>query len=137
MACYEALRDWDFGLVDGVMTEVGRDEASVTNRVTKSFNRMLGSNLHLLTMYGPEFLDDAELAIRVEQHLVNYYGYLGRSRFERREPAFWDFHRDMLAQCGVRLDPARLRQATFAALRTHPRWMLRNLVYSFLPEKSA
>lgn len=136
MACYEVLREWDFGLVDAVLTDVGRDEASVTNRVTKSFNRLLGSNMHLFTLYGREFLDAVEFDSRLEQHLAGYYAYLGRSRFERREAAFWEFHRKTFAECGLRIDPSRLRASTIRVLRENPRWMISRLVRSFLPEQN-
>lgn len=135
MACYEVLRDWDFGVVDAVLTDVGRDEASVTNRVTKSFNKLLGSNMHLFTLFGREYLDVAEYQARLEQHLANYYAYLGRSRFERREAAFWTFHQQVFADCGLRIDPSRLRAAAIRQLRENPRWMIASLVRSFLPEQ--
>jgi hypothetical protein len=135
MACYEVLRTWDFGLVDAVLTDVGRDAASVTNRVTKSFNKLLGSNLHLLTLYGREFLDAGEFDVRLEQHLSRYYAYLGRSRFERREAAFWDFHRKVFADCGLHLDASRLRASAITQLREKPRRMIGNLFRSLLPER--
>jgi glycosyltransferase involved in cell wall biosynthesis len=135
MACYETLRTWDFGVVDAVLTEVGRDEESVTNRVTKSFNKLLGSNLHLFTLHGREFLDATEYQTRLEEHVANYYAFLGRSRFERREPGFWTFHHEMFKTCGLTLEASRLRSATWAALRESPRWMLRNLVRSYFPER--
>ncbi len=134
MACYEVLREWDFGVVNVVLTDVGRDEASVTNRVTKSFNKLLGSNLHLFTRYGREVLDDAAYQTRLEQRLADYYAYLGRSLFERREPEFWAFHRDMFAQCGLPLDRTRVRASAMEQLRDQPRWMLSMLVKSFLPQ---
>jgi hypothetical protein len=136
MACYEILRRWDFGLVDAVLTDVGRDEASVTNRVTRSFNKLLGSNLHLFTLYGREFLSPAAFANRLEEHLTGYYSYLARSRFERREPAFWDFHRSVFAECGLELEGSRVWRTMWSELRQNPRWMLRNLVYSLIPEKA-
>lgn len=137
MACYEVLRDHDFGMVDAIMTDVGRDEGSVTNKVTKSFNKLLGSNLHLFTRYAPEFLERDDYAERLEQHLTNYYTYLAHSSFERREPAFWDFHREMFRTCGLQVDESRIRSSAFRELRSHPRWMISKLVRSFFQERVA
>jgi len=130
-ACYEILRHWDFGLVDRVLTEVGKDEASVTNKVTRSFNKLLASNLHLFVAYGPEYLSEAEYAKALAERLDTYYTFLGRSRFERREPAFWAFHRDAFGRCSLTLDDRRVRDASRRLLKDRPIAMLRVWARSF------
>ncbi len=125
MAFYEVLRSWDFGLVPEVLTTVGRDAGSVTNKVTKAYNKMFASNLHLLVMYGPEFLDSSRYRKRLEERVQLYYEYLGRSWFDLRLPGFWEFHAAGLRSCGLTLDQSRVRQEAFRFLRRHPEAAIR------------
>lgn len=135
MACYEILREWDFGYVPRALTVAGRDANSVTSQVTGSFNKMLASNLHLLVMYGRDFLDAGSFQQRVEERLSGYYAFLGNSWWRRRLPAFWAFHRTELDGMGLRFDDARVRREALGYLRHQPRNALRLLVRSFLDKR--
>jgi glycosyltransferase involved in cell wall biosynthesis len=125
MAFYEVLREWDFGLVPEVLTVVGRDTGSVTNVMTKSFNRMFASNLHLLTLYGPEFIDDSRYQQRLDARLQLYYEYLGRSWFDLRRPGFWEFHAAGFRTCGLTLEKPRVRREAMRFLRSDPEAAIR------------
>jgi len=125
MAFYEVLRDWDFGIVPEVLTTVGRGAGSVTNKVTKAYNKMFASNLHLLVMYGPEFIDNKRYQQRLAARVQFYYEYLGHSWFELRLPGFWEFHASGLSTCGLTLDKSRVRQEAFKFLRSHPEAAIR------------
>ena len=125
MAFYEVLRDWDFGLVPEVLTVVGRDTGSVTNVVTKSYNKMFASNLHLLTRYGPEFIDDRRYQQRLDVRLQLYYEYLGRSWFDLRRPGFWEFHAAGFSTGGLKLEKSRVRREALKFLRSDPEAAIR------------
>lgn len=120
MAFYEVLREWDFGVVPQILTVIGRDAGSVTNKVTKSYNKMFASNLHLLTMFGPEFIDARRYQQRLDARLQLYYEYLGRSWFDLRLPGFWEFHAAGLHTCGLMLDKSRVRREALRFLRGNP-----------------
>lgn len=120
MAFYEVLRNWHFGMVPEVLITVGREAGSVTNKVTKSYNKLLMSNLHLLVTYGPEFLDERRYRQRLDARLQLYYEYLGRSWFDLRLPGFWEFHAAGFRTCGLTLDRSRVRREALKFLVDDP-----------------
>ncbi|HTO08014.1 MAG TPA: glycosyltransferase family A protein [Myxococcota bacterium] len=110
--CLELLQDHDFGFVHQVLTFQGVRDDSLT-----SFSDEWGTNLPWvvtsLTKFGPRYLNEQEIALRLRNHLEGYYWYLGRQVFARRGRAFWSFHREKLAAAGHPL--SRLRVARCAA----------------------
>ena len=110
-----------------ILTVIGRDAGSVTNKVTKSYNKMFASNLHLLTMFGPEFIDARRYQQRLDARLQLYYEYLGRSWFDLRLPGFWEFHAAGLHTCGLMLDKSRVRREALRFLRGNPEAAVRTV----------
>ena len=116
-ACFEVLRDWDFGFVHQVLSFLRVDPQSLSGTV-RDFNPHLLDKLIVLHRFGRTFLTEDEYESGMRQVLRLYHGYLGQSLLARRPPAFWDYHRRGLATIGLQLDRARLtRAAATAALR--------------------
>ncbi|MCP5181737.1 MAG: glycosyltransferase family 2 protein [Pseudomonadales bacterium] len=136
MACYEILREWDFGYVPRALTVAGRDANSVTSQVTGSFNKMLASNLHLLVMFGPGCLEEELYEKRVAQQLAVYYAYLGQSWWHRRLAAFWDFHAAELRGMGFPLSKWRVRRNALRYLRAEPGDALSQFARSFTGDRT-
>lgn len=134
MAAYEVLRDWDFGIVHDVLTTVGSNDASVTSTVSQSFNKLLGSNLDLLMRYGGEFLDPAEMQVRVEESLARYYEFLGFAWLAGREAAFWQYHEDALRTAGLPLSRVRLLRQVARNMMLEPRRSGRGVYRRFFPK---
>ena len=72
-ACYDTLRDCDFGFVHQVLSYVRRHEESLTSSVAQSLNTIPLSNLALLLQYGPTYLTREELGRRLKVQLDEYY----------------------------------------------------------------
>ncbi|HXG03770.1 MAG TPA: glycosyltransferase family A protein [Candidatus Binatia bacterium] len=107
-ACYEILRSADFGFVHQVLTFTRKHPGSVSASFAERYNTYLAGNLAILKRYGPVFLSPEEYERRLRERLTQYYRYLAESLLERREPAFWAYHREALAQAGFPLDRGRL-----------------------------
>jgi glycosyltransferase involved in cell wall biosynthesis len=107
-ACYEILKSADFGFVHQVLTFTRKHPGSVSASFAERYNTYLAGNLAVLTRYGPVFLSPDEYERRLRERLHRYYRYLAESVLERREPAFWAYHREALARAGFPLDRGRL-----------------------------
>jgi glycosyltransferase involved in cell wall biosynthesis len=105
-ACYELLRETDFGFVHQVLTYTRRP----TNARTTDSQRIgsyRGDELIALSIYGPEFLSEAEYVERYRQDVANYYRFLARNLF-RRDVDFWNYHRRTCQSLGLSACRGRL-----------------------------
>jgi glycosyltransferase involved in cell wall biosynthesis len=106
-ACYETLREWDFGFVHQVLTYTRRPSEALT-----SFNRMVNSHLAegvaMLEKYGPIYLEAVEYERSLERWMKGYRQFLGRSLMRRRGKPFWDYHVAMLGNLGCSFSRLRL-----------------------------
>ena len=109
-ACYDLLRESDFGFVHQVLTYTRLHEGSQTQSHASLSKDRLG-RLTVLMKYGPYYLTKGEYQQRLKQRLDHYYRFLGRSLLERKEPAFWDYHRRWLSELNLALSRSRLYQA--------------------------
>jgi glycosyltransferase involved in cell wall biosynthesis len=112
-ACYEFLRDCDFGFIHEVLTV----ERVHEGQVTKDVERVNGGDLaHIETLikYGPWYLSDAEYAERARELLAGYYRLLGGSVLKMKPRNFWEFHQARLRSFGYALD---WRQVGVGAMR--------------------
>jgi hypothetical protein len=57
-----------------------------------------------------------ELSTRRNQELSDYYRFLSKSLFLRRDRGFWEYHKKKLIELGYGLSRARLARATLANL---------------------
>jgi glycosyltransferase involved in cell wall biosynthesis len=104
---FELLEHRDLGFVHQVLGFRREREESLTSYSTR-FNTYAACRLFELVTYGPRYLTAAELDRRLRENLWSYYRYLATQVYERREPKFWKFHCDRLAEVGHPLSRARL-----------------------------
>ena len=93
-ACYEILKESDFGFVHQVLTFIRRHEDSVTSAVAAPYNRTILWNLDLFLTFGPVYLSRDEYETHLKLKTRKYYKFLADSLFRLREKKFWRYHRD-------------------------------------------
>jgi glycosyltransferase involved in cell wall biosynthesis len=108
--CYRFLKDVDFGFVHQVISCERVHPGQIT-ATSKGFNAYLGSKLSDLATYGSYYLNSAEIAVRKEELLDEYYRFLAGSAVNFREGKFWKYHKSRLAELGHPLDLSRLAVA--------------------------
>jgi glycosyltransferase involved in cell wall biosynthesis len=113
-AAYELLLDHDFGFVHQVLAFLRTDNISIMSAVRR-FNPDPLDHLLVLERYGPKTLTAEEYALQRGREWRAYMGFLGESVLRRREPAFWKYHREGLAQGGHALGWRQLLPATVRA----------------------
>lgn len=126
-ACFEVLQNWDFGFVHQVLTYTRR-HAEARSSFAERFNTYILSDLAFVKKYGPVYLGPEEQEPALVRTVNNYYEFLGRSVFQRRERAFWEYHRSGLAALGYPLSRVRLARASvlvIAGVLTYPLRALR------------
>ena len=106
-ASLEFLEHHDFGFVQQILTFMRVEDCSLTS-LSRRINTPLSHQLYVLVKYGPKHLTEEELRRRISTKLWDYYRYLGREIFNRRDRAFWSFHRGKLAALGYPLSNLRL-----------------------------
>jgi glycosyltransferase involved in cell wall biosynthesis len=114
-ACFALLKTCDFGFVHQVLTFTRVRPGSLTT-VSADLHTYLPGMLHILITYGPHFLTGNELEARLDQHLSEYYSYLGKSMFLGRDTQFWDYHRRQLSEARLPFSRTRLAVAMVANL---------------------
>jgi hypothetical protein len=112
-ACFECLEHCDFGFVHQILT-FGRVEHDSLTSYSKRYNTYTPSLLYLLLRYGPKYLTAAERSRRIEEVVQQYYQYLARQVYRRREAEFWRLHRTKLRELGYPLRRRRLAKAVVA-----------------------
>jgi hypothetical protein len=129
-ACYEILREWDFGFRHEVLTFWRTDNESISSRV-RDLKPIVLDSFIILNKYGREFLTPVEFERRFAQRRRQYFGTLGEALLRRREPAFWEYHRRGLRTIGRELRMAEvLPWALVAGARVvfNPLWTAERLV---------
>jgi glycosyltransferase involved in cell wall biosynthesis len=113
--CFKLLKESDFGFVHQVLT-VTRSRPGSLSTASTEMGTSLGSMLHLLVTYGPDYLTPDEVDAGLARHLLNYYQVLGKNLLlGRRTREFWVYHRSQLTGAGVGYRrPALLRGALLA-----------------------
>jgi hypothetical protein len=105
--CYEALKTLDFGFVHQVLSFM-RVRNEGISAAWRSFNPYLLDRFIVLNRFGSYFLNPEEFQARRATLQADYYAYLGLSYLRRREPEFWEHHRQGLASVGESLDSINL-----------------------------
>jgi glycosyltransferase involved in cell wall biosynthesis len=112
--CYEVLREGDLGFVHQVLTFTRRQ-----NAVRTAESLRMGSSrpehIAILKRYGPVYLAAEEYDRRLHQMTRSYYRFLGGSALQRRDRAFWNYHRRALEALGLSSSRMRIWSATAAA----------------------
>ncbi|HEY1799803.1 MAG TPA: glycosyltransferase family 2 protein [Terriglobales bacterium] len=107
-ACFELLRNWNFGFVHQVLTFSRRDNDSIIARIRAYAFQSL-SRLQFVALHGRNYLSPKEYDFYLRVAEREYFVYLGKCvyKFERKDKDFWEFHRKGLATIGYKLN-ARL-----------------------------
>ena len=106
-ACYEVLRDMDFGFVHQVLTFTRRPVTART-AFSERMNTCQVETLEMLIRYGPVFMAPSELSRCFQQRIKKYCSFLGRSMFHRRNRQFWSYHKAALRHLGLTPNPLRM-----------------------------
>lgn len=121
-ACYDLLRERDFGFVHEVLTHRRLHGESMYSTLSGRYNTHLSDYMALLWRYGPVYLDEATYRALEAEHFRHYRRRLARRSLVRGH-AFWRYHKDRMATFGYRLGArdllAGLGLELAAALR-HP-----------------
>jgi len=110
-ACYELLRDADFGFVHQVLSFNRVHVDSMTSSYSGRYNTIFLGNLTVLLKYGPIFLTPDEYRLRYSFLMNRYYRFLALSVLKLRRKDFWDIHLNWMRSAGQPLRPAKLAGA--------------------------
>jgi glycosyltransferase involved in cell wall biosynthesis len=109
-ACYEALKENDFGFVHQVLSYSRLHEGRQSSFAAK-FNTYITGGLHILMKYGPFYLSPGEYKGMLNRRLREYYIFLVESLFRMREKEFWRFHSGELHKVGLRFSASKFLAA--------------------------
>jgi glycosyltransferase involved in cell wall biosynthesis len=113
--CFALLKTCDFGFVHQVLTATRLREGSLNTKSLRMQTSM-ADWLQVLLEYGPVYLNQDELKSLLDQHLADYYRFLGKSALQDRGDEFWDFHRSKMIEAGVGFSRARVVRGMLATL---------------------
>lgn len=129
-ACYEALRNWDFGFVHQVLTFLRTENESILSRI-RGFDAQTLDRVVLLQRHGRDFLSADEFDAAERRLSARHYAALAQGALRRAPEAFWRFHREGLESAGLKLHRGRLAQAIGRELvsrAAHPLQTVRRLL---------
>jgi glycosyltransferase involved in cell wall biosynthesis len=113
-ACYDVLRNADFGFVHQVLTATRKHDATVSASFAARVNSYMAGNLWILKRYGPLFLSEPEYRARLDERMDQYYRFLARRVLVGWRRDLWAYHVDALAKLGCPLSPLRLGRTVVA-----------------------
>ncbi len=110
-ACFDVLRDRDFGFVHQVLTysRVFPENASRFDEIC-----LLFPEIETLLKYGRDYLTPEEFARETKRLWDRYYTSLGSRVFRNRAKGFWQYHRTNLRRIGHSLKIGRIAKAVVA-----------------------
>jgi glycosyltransferase involved in cell wall biosynthesis len=114
-ACFDLLRDMDFGFVHQVLTFT-RDHPEAETSFSARFGTDYLGTLEILAKYGKTYLSNEEYKQCVQKAWDNYYAFLGDSVFQIKEKAFWTFHSKELKRMSYPLSMAKVAIAVLSDL---------------------
>lgn len=112
-ACFELLREHDFGFVHQVLTRTRRHGGAETAK-SRPLNTHAGGRLLVLKRLGADFLTADEYQRALRKNLKHYYRFLGRNLTSLTNAEVLNHHREALSRAGERL---RLSRVVLAALQ--------------------
>src|SRR5712692_5730305 len=117
-ACFEVLRESDFGFCQQVLS-CTRPRRQSTSSFAIEFDVFPLGEFAIFLKYGNKFLEQAERRqVRARWHR-EYYRVLAHSVLRLRSRWYWKYHRDTLAAFGYRLDPFLFTMAMVSEVTTH------------------
>ena len=66
------------------------------------------ADIAFLLQYGPIYLSDQEFEDRRQRVLTSYHRYLARSVLERKDKAFWQYHKSEMKKLGHPISTAQV-----------------------------
>lgn len=109
-ACFECLRDSDFGFVYQVLS-FEKTHAETQSSASAGLNRYASAYLNDLIEFGPSYLSADELKRRLKEEVDDYDRFLAFNIGRFRDKAFWTYHKTRRQELGYRIRPARLLTA--------------------------
>jgi len=106
-ACFDLLKECDFGFVHQVLT-FSRERPASLVQASRELNTVAHNILHELVVYGPYYLTSEEFQERLKITISNYYRFLTTSLLQGRERKFWAYHKAMLKQEGIEFSYTQL-----------------------------
>jgi len=108
-ACFESLRETDFGFVHQVLSfnREGGDDSRTTGFLQR-VNSYPVADIEELVKYGPAYLTKQECDSHLKKAVSDYYKFLAQSVLARRNKEFWDYHRSRLKVVDMKIDKFRL-----------------------------
>lgn len=101
-ACFDILRDRDFGFIHQVLTFT-RVHVVAQSHFCKRFGTDYLGMLEHLTKYGRSYLHSEEFERCFRQRWQEYYTFLGAKMFDYPNKGLWAFHKKELARLGYQL----------------------------------
>ncbi|HET7207319.1 MAG TPA: glycosyltransferase family 2 protein [Terriglobales bacterium] len=117
-ACFDVLRESDFGFVHQVLS-FSRPREQSNGSFAKQFESLELGNFVIFLKYGPMFLEESEYRQRVRQVRREYHRALAKNVLRIRPKQFWKYHRDSLAAFDGRINRWLLTTEVFAELYSH------------------
>ena len=105
-ACFEILKDSDFGFVHQVLTYSRTHADSVSSSAQRLELNRLG-HAYMLSTYGPTYLSEQEYAKTLRDTLIDYYLFLCRALFRADRRDIWHYHLPGLERLGYPFSPLR------------------------------
>jgi glycosyltransferase involved in cell wall biosynthesis len=107
-ACCNVLQDTDFGFVHQVPTYTRNHEGRQTSFVNR-YNTTILNNIRNLLTYGSIYLNKLEYDMCYKRIMNQYYIFLGKSMFLKKETGFWDYHFKQANDMGIKLNYFKIK----------------------------
>lgn len=109
-ACFELLKESDFGFVFQILTYSLLRGGSLREE-SREVNAAAADSLREMVNFGPHYLTEQEYRDCVQMILDKYYGMLASALFGGRSAKFWKFHKSRLDADGFGFSYLRLGSA--------------------------
>jgi hypothetical protein len=106
-ACYEILRNWDFGFVHQVLSFWRTQEGSISSRAM-AFNPNALDGYVACMKYARDFLEGEDLETAFRRARFVFYSGLAAAVFRGEGRAFWEYQRTGLSRAGLPLERGEL-----------------------------
>lgn len=108
-ACFELLKDCDFGFVHQVLTFSRDHRPGARLEASRCLNTAAVGILHEVITYGPFYLTQEEYEECWKSTISKYYDFLTTSLLQyRRQSEFWNYHKTKLREEGIEFRYSRL-----------------------------
>jgi glycosyltransferase involved in cell wall biosynthesis len=100
-ACYETLKEWDFGFVHQILSFNRVHELSLTSK-SLYFKRNIPDHIYMLLRYGKFYLNNKEYECKRKVLLDKYYMFLGQNIHRFKDAAFRKYHEENFEILGLK-----------------------------------